>query len=238
MPLSQIALGLGTIAVIGIYAVGGRAAATLITATWGGATAYLLMTPIYSFRISKRSDLIAMVLYGAVGLVLSKTVQKEGVARRLAGHFTPPDPGSVNLATVLAEVMSSPDLATRFQRAGVSLDPSGLRDFRCLQADGGRVLSDVLTAVLGEPEIGRVSFHVARRPGEALLFVNALPVTRPPGLRTITIGGLAASSPPTDFPEWPKDWSATRFDTGYGAVYQISLKPDPLPAAPDGSKKS
>ena len=54
-------------------AVAGRLVGLGVTAVCSAAIAFFLMPPVYSLRVSQTSDLVALILYGTVGLVLTKS---------------------------------------------------------------------------------------------------------------------------------------------------------------------
>ena len=222
MPVRHIVLGLGTFAAIGSYAAAGRRAALLITALWSAGTAYLFMAPTYSFRVSERSDLIALTLYGAFGLVFARIAQKTRMQGADSGTPRKPAAAEADLAGVFAELMSSSQMGDGWRRSGISAHTFHLGDFRCPHADGARVLSDVLSAISGEPDVHHVSLHVARRPVESLLFIDVYRagMTQP---KTITVGQSTGQPSYLAFAAWPQGWKACRFEYPWGSIYRVSL---------------
>ena len=215
--IGHIALGVGTILVFCSHALAGRLAGFGVTALWGAATAYFLMAPVYSLRVSSSVDLAALALYGTVGLVLAKTApRKKRLPRNEPKTVTAGRSPEVlvDIKTVLADLAS---------RSGIQVEASRLNGLRCSYEDAVRVLSDVLAAVDLEPGVRLVSFHTARRPGNELLFVHTPRVWPPPHQETITIGKREQDCSQADFHGWPSHLSATWFDNGNGRIYQISF---------------
>ncbi len=223
MAVGQVVLGLGTFAAIGSYAVAGRLVALLVTALWSVGTAYLFMAPAYSFQVSETSDIVALVLYGAFGLVLARTTQKTRLTSNAASvNSGGSDAAQGDLAGVLAELMSSSQMENNWGRSGISLRAAHLENFRCARADGVRVLSDVLSAVGSEAGIRHVSLHAARRPSESLLFIDVYR-TGVPSPKTMSMRGSAEPHSVIYSNAWPEDWKVCRFEYAWGAVYRVSL---------------
>ncbi len=223
MAVGHVILGIGTFAAIGSYAAAGRLAGLLVTALWSAGTAYLFMAPAYSFQVSETSDIVALALYGAFGLVLARTTQKTSVMPATAAE----SPGSSNaaqgdLGDVFAALMSSSQMEADWSRSGISVHAAHLDNFRCPHADGVRVLSDVLSAIGKEPGIRHVSLHAARRPTESLLFIDVFR-TGVPSPKTITVRGSAEQHSRVGFQAWPQDWKACRFEYPWGVIYRVSL---------------
>jgi hypothetical protein len=227
--MSYIALGVGTLVVLGLFALAGRLAGFSVMILWSAGTAYFLMPPVYSFRIANAGDLAAIALYGAVGLVLARTAP--GPRRPVRNEHDIPGTESpraalVNLATVLADLISSSSLGERLKERQVEIDAPYLHKIHCSYTDGVCILSHALAAVLAEPHRCRVSFHVGRRPEAELLFVDVHRVWPPPPRQTITIGKSDENCSRGDPHGWPSHLSATWFDNGYGRNYQITLRRD------------
>jgi K+-sensing histidine kinase KdpD len=226
--MSYIALGVGMIVIPGLFALTGRLIGFSVMVLWSAATAYFLMPPAYSFRISNPGDLAAIALYGAAGLVFASTAPRARRAVRNEPEIRETDSprdGLVNLAIVLADLMSSSGLGQRLRERGVEIKASRLHDVHCSYADAVRILSDVLGAAVTEPGLRMVSLHVGRRPEADLVFVDAHSAWPPPVRRTIIIGKRDDDSSRIDFNGWPAHLSATWFDNGYGRSYLISLLP-------------
>lgn len=225
--MSYIVLGVGTVVVLGFFALAGRLVGFSVMILWSAGTAYFVMPPAYSFQISNSEDLAAMALYGTLGLVFAKTASR--LKRRLRVEHDmpqtkPPLAVLVDLATVLADVTSSSTLGQRLKESQVVVDAAHLHTIRCSYTDGVDILSHALAAVLKEPDLSRVSFHVGRRPEVELLFVDAHRVWPPPLRKTITIGKREEDSLRADFHGSPSHLSATWFDNGYGRSYQIPFR--------------
>lgn len=223
MSVSHVVLGLGTFAAIGSYAAAGRIAALIITALWSGATAYLFMEPAYSLRVSNPSDLVALALYGAFGVVLARTPPKNRRLSRADARGPVPLPApQADLATIFTELMSASPMGADWKRSGISVHASRLEEFRCSHTDGALVLSRILSAILTEPETRHVSLHVARRPMESLLFIDVFRVGMP-ALKTISMAESTEECSCSDSAEWPRHWKASRFEYPWGAIYRVSL---------------
>lgn len=198
-----------------------------MTALWSAATAYFIMAPTYSLRVSNSRDLTALALYGAVGLVIARTTPRAKQEVRNEPEIrktVPPPAGLVDLMIVLADLTSpSSELGERLRQRQIEIEASLLRSFRCSYVDAVRILSHIFAAVLAEPQLRRISFHAGRRPGVELLFVCAHWVWPPPLQETITIGQCDSDSSRAEFPGWPSYLTATWFDNRYGRTYQVSF---------------
>ena len=223
MLISYIALVVGTLAVLCSCVVAGRLAGFSVTALWSAGTAYFVMDPVYSFRVSSLRDLAALALYGAVGIVLANTrplrtaVQSEPEVPEIE----PPAVDRIDLKTVLTDLQSSSELGGRLKQRQIEFEASLPRSFRCSYVDAVRILSYVFAAVLTEPQLRRISIHASRQPGIELLFVCAHRVWPPPLQKMITIGKGAADSSQAGFSGLPSYLAATWIDNGYGRIYQI-----------------
>jgi len=224
--ISYIALAVGALVALCSSELAGRRVGFSVTALWSAGTAYFVMVPVYSFRVSNSRDLVALALFGAVGIILVKTRPLPKRPVRYGPEvpeIEPPSVDLIDLRTVLADLQSSSELGQRLKQRIIEVEVSLPRSFRCSYFDAVRVLSHVFAAVLTEPQLRRVSFHAGRRPGVELLFVCAHTVWPPPLQETITIGQCDADSLRAEFPGWPSHLTATWFDNGYGRTYQVSF---------------
>jgi len=225
--MSYAVLAVGTVVVLSLFAFAGRLTGFSVMGLWSAGTAYFFMAPVYSFRVSNSRDLAALALYGTVGLVLARTTPnsrqpvRDGPDR--PKHQSPPVPRA-DIRRVLADLTSSSELGERLKERQIEVEPSNLDNFRCSYADAVRVLSHVLAAVLIEPQLRRVSFHVSSRPGVALLFVNAHRSWPSPLQQTIMIGKRDEDCSRAVFHGWPSHLSATWFDNTYARIYQVSFQ--------------
>ena len=222
--MSYITLVAGIVVVPIFFSLAGRFIGLSVVAIWSAATAYFLMPPQYSFRISDTGDLVAIALFGAIGLVFAKTLPKGKRSFRdqpEAPEKTLPATALVDLEAVLLDLMSSSDLGDRLRRRHIEISLC-LPRFRCSYVDAARILSQVLAIVMGDPQLRRVSFNVCRRPGVNLLFVTGLRASPLPLEQAIAIGRGAENCESADFP-WPSGVHATWFDNGYGRVFQIAV---------------
>jgi uncharacterized protein DUF4118 len=229
--MSYIVLAAGIVALPIFFSLAGRFIGLSIVAIWSAATAYFFMPPQNSFRISHTGDLVALALFGTVGLVFAKTVPNEKQPDRDEPEVparTPPPTALVDLEAVLIDLMSASGLGDRLRQRQIEVAPC-LPRFRCSYVDAAHILSQVLTIVMGDPQLRRVSFNTCRRPGINLLFVTGLRASPLPLQQTIAIGRGAESCERADFP-WPSGVHATWFDNGYGRVFQIVV-PEVTPAA-------
>ena len=224
--ISLFAVAMGTVVTLCCSAFAGRLAACSVTALWSAATAYFVMAPIYSFRVSSPRDVVALALYGTVGLVLARRAPvRRTPIERVVPTVAPPPPVIVDLQRVIGEVALSSELGERLTKRGIEVASSScLQRFPCSYADAVRMVSHVLALVLIEPQLRRVSFHAGRRPEERLLFVDAHRVWPPPPLRSITLGKRDEGCSRADFPSWPAHLTATWFDNGDARIYQIALR--------------
>jgi len=222
--MSYIALAVGVVVVPILFSLAGRFIGLSVIAIWSAATAYFLMPPQHSFRISHTGDLVALALFGTAGLVFAKTVPegKQPVRDQPdVPERTPPPAALVDLEEVLVNVMSSSGLGDRLRQRRIEVAPC-LPRFRCSYVDAAHILSQVLAIVMGDPQLRRVSFNVCRRPGVNLLFVTGLRASPLPLQKAIVIGRGAENCERADFP-WPPGVHATSFDNGYGRVVQIAV---------------
>ncbi|MCU1338326.1 MAG: hypothetical protein JWO19_3907 [Bryobacterales bacterium] len=223
--MSYVALAVGTVVVQVFFALAGRLTGLSVLAIWSAATAYFLMPPQYSFRISNAGDLAAIALFGTAGLVFARTLP--GAKRPIQNQ--PDLPGRkptptqlLDLETVLSDVTSSPHLCDHLRRRQIEV-ASCLPRFRCSYIDALRILSNALDTVLLDPQVRRVSFNFGQRPGVSLLFVTGLRAWPLPLQKTITIGRIEEDCEAAEWP-WPSDLHATWFDNEYGRVYQIAFR--------------
>lgn len=228
MFISYIALSIGIVVAFCLYMFGGRLAGLSATALWSIGTAYFVMPPSYSLRVSNQRDWAALALFGAVGLVIARFKPLVAAALKGSGqegHKVQHQPlGLVNIKEVLTDLTASSDLGQRLRHMGIEVDVSGLQTFPCSYADAVSVLSHVLAAILIEPQLRRISVQTARRPEAALLFVWAHNAWPPPLKKTIDIGRCAENSSKAEYSSWPTYMSATWFDNGCGHIYQISRR--------------
>jgi len=220
--MSYIALAAGIVALPIFFSLAGRFIGLSVMAIWSAATAYFFMPPQNSFRVSHAGDLVALALFGAVGLVFAKTVPKGKQPVRDEPEVperTPPPNAVVDLEAVLVDLMSASGLSDRLRQRQIEVAPC-LPLFRCSYVDAARILSEVLPIVMGDPQLRRVSFNACRRPGVNLLFITGLRAWPLPLQQTIAIGRDAETCERADFP-WPSGVRATWFDNGFGRVFQI-----------------
>src|SRR5579859_6866021 len=117
--MSYIALVAGIVVVPIFFLLAGRFIGVSVVAIWSAATAYFLMPPQYSFRISHTGDLVAIALFGTLGLVFAKTVPrgKQPVQDQPeVPERTQPPTALVDLEAVLVDLMSSSDLGARLRQ--------------------------------------------------------------------------------------------------------------------------
>jgi hypothetical protein len=224
--ITYFTLAAGVLVVWYSCGLAGRLAGLTATALWSAGTAYFFMPPIYSFYVSDSRDVAALALYGTVGLVLARTrplARRSWRNGREISEVRPLPATVVDLQKVLADLTFSSELGERLKQEQIEVETSHLHRFRCSYADGVRVLSHVLAVVVIEPQLRRVSFHVARRPGVELLFIHAQRIWPPPLQRTMTISKCPEDCSRADFPAWPSYLTATWFDNGYGRTYQIAF---------------
>lgn len=222
--MSNLTLAVGLVVALCAYWFAGRRAGFSVVALWSAATAYFVMPPVYSFRVSDPSDLAALGLYGAIGLVAARiTPTKRPPSNKLSVPGSEALDGLVDLKAIWADLCSSSGLGVCLKHRQVEVETSGLGKFRCSHPDAVRVLSDVLTAMLMDSQLRRVSFHTGRRPGVARLLVDAHRIWPPPLQRAITIGRCDEDCLPLDF-RWGSHLNATRLDNGYSQTYQISFR--------------
>jgi hypothetical protein len=205
------------------YRLNGRLWGICLTIMWGIAAEFFFMAPIYSLRVSHTRDLIALALYGTVGLILTTTEpdrkgHRRGIEPRNRQRFADE---TMDLQDVWQDPASG--LAECLKGRPIEIEFLGAGDFRCSYSDAFRILSDTVTAALTDPEVRRISFCTGRRAGVQLLFVDALR-SWPPPLGHAAVGRCRAECASVEFPGWPPRMSATSFDNGNGRTYQITLR--------------
>jgi len=211
-----------------------------ITALCAAATAYFLMPPARSIRVSEIEDLLVLSAYCIVsGAVLPfrqsrqrrSTVMKQGqpTCFRADGGFTAVPFQSrkqagcpaTDLSAALAELSSCSELSGRLR--AIHIDIERKLAIRCLPRDAFRILSDISRVALDDAQVRGLSLDVCPLPGRDLLFVTAHRVWPPPLREPVTIGKREMDCEPIHFPAWPHSWRATRFDNGYAGIYQVSI---------------
>ena len=177
MFISYFVLAIGLVIAFYFYTFVGRLGGLSATALWSMGTAYFVMPPSYSLRVSNPHDLAALALYGVVGFVIAsvKPVARSAPtrSRQKIPRIPPCQPGLVNIKDVVADLMASSELGRRLRHRNIEIDVCGLQTFPCSCSEAVSVLSGVLAAVLIDPQLRRVSVQVARRPEVASLFVSA-----------------------------------------------------------------
>lgn len=127
-----------------------------------------------------------------------------------------------DLSRAVADLMSS-DLGFHLRAVDFSV-ASEVLTLPCTQGETLRILSDVLTAALQNPEVRRVSIYGGQRPSVRRVIIAAHYVWPPPTCKVITIGKRDEDCEPAAFPGWPLHWRASWFDNGYDCIYQISVE--------------
>ena len=216
------ALILGTVLAFFAYAYS-RVMGFGITALCAVATAYFLMPPDRSIRVSAMEHLLALSAYCIVtGVVLPFRQSRQ---RRSIGGGLPTVTSSscfeADLSAAFAELSSCSGLKGRLR--ATQIDVENKLTIRCLPRDAFRILSDISRVALDDAEVRGLSLDVCRLPGRDLLFVTAHRVWPHPLLESLTIGKGEKDCEPIHFPAWPHGWRATWFDNGYAGIYQVSI---------------
>jgi hypothetical protein len=222
-----IIIAVSTIFAFAGYVIAGRVVGLGITALCSATMAFFLMPPLYSLRVSRSHDIVALSFYGTVGLVLAKTAPSKKKKFAAAGVdpvcIVAPRQGlETNLSLTVADLMSS-DLGDRLRAVDFAVVGKGFT-LPCSREETRRILSDVLTAALQTPEVKRVSIYGGARPAVSRLIVAAHCVWPPPLRRVITIGRRDEDCEPATFPGWPLHSGATWFDNGFDRIFQISVR--------------
>jgi hypothetical protein len=228
--INYIALAGGIGVTFWVYSRAGRLAGLGVTALWSVATAYFLMAPVRSLRVSNLDDLAALALFGVAGLVLAKT--GSNASEPFRGEPDRPPVERVHLPAVLASVMSSRGHGERLRQRKIEVTVSAMTPLECSNTDLARVLSQLLEAAQLEPQLRRISFHAIRCSGQDLLFMDSHRVWPLPNEQAIIIGKRREHCWPADFPGLPSYIEAAWFDNGFGRLYQVSIKREP--ASPHG----
>jgi hypothetical protein len=220
--MPYVALILGTVLAFFAYAYS-RVMGFGITALCAAATAYFLMTPVRSIRVSQIEDLLALSAYCIVsGVVLPFRQSRQ---RRSIGEGLPAMTSTscfgADLSAAFAELSSCSELKGRL--LATHIDVQNKLTIRCLPRDAFRILSDISRVALDDAEVRGLSLDVCPLPGRDLSFVTAHRVWPHPLLESVTIGKGEKDCEPIHFPAWPRGWSATWFDNGYVGIYQVSI---------------
>jgi hypothetical protein len=192
-----------------------------ITALCAVATAYFLMPPDRSIRVSAMQHLLALSAYCIVSGVLlpfRQSRQRKSMAEGLptamsSSHF------AADLTAAVAGLSSCSELKGRLR--ATRIDVENKLTIRCLPRDAFRILSDISRVALGDAEVRGLSLDVCPLPGRDLLFVTAHRVWPHPLRESVTIGKGEKDCEPIHFPAWPQSWRATWFDNGYASIYQV-----------------
>jgi len=216
------ALILGTVLAFFGYAYS-RSLGFGITAVCAAATAYFLMTPVRSIRVSEVEDLLALSAYCVVsGVVLPfrQSRQRRSIPEGFPA-VTSNSRSGADLSAAFAELSSRSELGGRLRATRIDIETE--LAIRCLPRDAVRILSDISRMALDDAQVRGLSVDACRLPERDLLFVTAHRVWPPPLRETVTIGKGEKDCEPVHFPAWPDTWRATRFDNGYAGIYQVSI---------------
>jgi len=200
-----------------------RTAGFGITVLCAVATAYFLMPPAQSIRVSEIEDLLALSAYCMVcGVVLPFRRSR----RRASPWEGRPTAASISgvradLGAAFDALSSCSELSERVRVTHIDVDRK--LTIRCLPRDAFHILSDISRVALDDAEVRELSLDVCQFPGRDLLFVTAHRVWPLPLLKPITIGKREEDCEPIHFPAWPESWRATRFNNGYADIFQVSI---------------
>jgi hypothetical protein len=122
MLISYIALATGVVVAVCFYTFAGRLAGFSVTALWSMGTAYFVMAPSYSLRVSNPHDLAALALYGIVGLAMAsvKPIARAAPAREQESQrIQPCQLDLINIKDVLADLTASSKLGERLRHRNI-----------------------------------------------------------------------------------------------------------------------
>ncbi len=194
-----------------------------ITALCAAATAYFLMPPARSLRVSEIEDLLVLSAYCIVsGVVLPfrQSRHRRSVREDLPTVVSSSSFGT-DLSAAFAELSSCSELSGRLRAIHIGIERK--LAIRCLPRDAFRILSDISRVALDDTQVRGLSLDVCQLPGRDLLFVTAHRLWPPPLREPVTIGKREMDCEPIHYPAWPHSWRATRFDNGYAVIYQVSI---------------
>jgi hypothetical protein len=220
--VTYVVLILGTVLAFFGYAYS-RAVGFGITVLCAAATAYFLMPPAQSIRVSEMEDLLALSAY----CIVSGVVLPFSRSRRPTSIWEDRPTGAsvsgarADLGAAVAAFSSSSELSGRVRATHIDVEKQ--LTIRCLPREALHILSDISRVALDDGEVRELSLDVCQLPGRDLLFVTAHRAWPPPLLEAVTIGKREEDCEPIHFPTWPQSWRATRFDNGYADIYQVSI---------------
>lgn len=201
----------------------GRLAALGVAAAGGGFIAYFLMPPVFSFRVSRTSDLVILACYGAVGFVLVRVQRNasENVDRQVRHPNHTPIRRSGTAVSPAVEKLLASDLGDLLSRSSVVMDLEPAVMPWCIDDMVG-VLNAAISDAVRKDQIHRISVSGARRPGIRSLIVTAHRTWPPPLEVVILIGKGGNICDVFKPPQLPRNSRATWFDNGYGYTYQFT----------------
>jgi len=210
---------------VGARIAAGRLASIAVAAAGGAFMVYFLMPPIFSFRVSRPSDLAILACYGALGLVLIRVHRnptqnadqpgRDREDRRLREDGTA-------VAPAIERLLAS-DLGDRLSKTNIVLD------LECAVMpwapdDMVRILSAVITNAIQKCNVQRISICGGRRPGIRRLVVTAHRVWPPPLNVVIDVGKADEDCEAVASLDLPRSSRATWFDNGYSYIYQLTAE--------------
>ncbi|HEX4275151.1 MAG TPA: DUF4118 domain-containing protein [Bryobacteraceae bacterium] len=209
----------------------GRVAGLALTALCGAVMAFFMMPPVFSFRVLRTSDVLALAFYATTGLVLTHTAPSRR-RRALPDTQWAPAPKRLeaDLATAVADLDASA-LGERLRKVAGAIAIEGCA-LPCTADETFRILSDTVTAALAVQSVQRISIFGSQQPSARRLKVVAHRVWPTPENEIIMIGRREENCIPADFPGWPAHAHASWFDNGYDCIYQVSVDDSRRPDSP------
>ncbi len=195
----------------------GRLAGFLISLVCGAGVAYYVMPPIFSFSLSTH-DAAMLTVYGlcCLGLIVMKPGR--GARDNRKPGNAPSSSPMVSLNDLVGEEVLA-DLRSR--RIAVAVEEV---EFPGTREEASRVLSDLFASAMEVTGLRRISIEAGVLPSARLLVLTAHHVWPPPMPERVTIGRHENKCEPVAFPRWPASIRGTRFDNGYGRVYQVFVE--------------
>jgi hypothetical protein len=206
----------------------GRMAGLALTAVCGGAMAFFLMPPFFSFRVAQTSDLVTLAFYGTAGLVLAQLARPGKREAFVESYVDVPSPArrppAVNLADVVADLSAS-EIGSGLRESALALALEGC-SLPCTANETLRILTDTIDAALAVPGVQRISIYRGQQPSGSRLKVVAHRIWPTPQNEVIVIGRRDSSCVPVEFTGWPANARANWFENGYARIYQIWVESD------------
>ncbi len=233
MSVLQISGCLIATGVVGLTtAVVGRFAGVALTVVISGMMAFF-MTPIFSLRVDRSTDIAALAVQSVAGIVVTQTAHRRSSRRQikqkpgLATAERPPMPRRILESSRLADVV--PQLLEKYgdlrlRSADLSVEVDQCLRLTLSESELCRILSDIFRLAFARTNVRRVSTFASRRPSCERISVAAEydNETTVPRLRILGRNDDHCRQVLTS--NWPQRCSATWFDNGFAYIYQVAIQ--------------